>query len=91
MIVFCQVLQLLNTFIYYLYFIMSILYARIIYIYRHTHFMHAACLVPTEAEEGIRFAGIEVRDDCKVPCGLWELNSGHTQVQQVLLTTGKDF
>ncbi|MGE9804891.1 hypothetical protein ACQP3L_30360, partial [Escherichia coli] len=33
-------------------------------------------------EEGIRFLGMGVIDDCMLPCGCWELNLGLLEVQE---------
>ena len=42
---------------------------------------------PQRPEEDIRSHGTEVKDNCQLPCGCWELNPGPLQEQPVLLTT----
>jgi hypothetical protein len=37
-------------------------------------------VLPQSSEEGVRFPGIGVRDNCESPCGCWELNLGPHQV-----------
>ena len=37
-------------------------------------------------EDCIRYPGTGVTDDCELPCGCQELNSGPVEEQQVLLT-----
>ena len=41
---------------------------------------------PQRPEEGIGSPGTEVTDNCKPPCGCWELNSGLLEDQPVLST-----
>ena len=36
--------------------------------------------------EGARYPGTGVIDNCKLPCGYWELNLGPLEEQPVLLT-----
>ena len=46
-----------------------------------------AFLVPQKLEEGIRFPGTGVTNDCEPSCGSWEQNSGSLQEQKVLIPT----
>ena len=41
--------------------------------------------------EGVVAAGTGVTDNCKLPCGCWELNSGPLEEQPMLLTVESSF
>lgn len=45
------------------------------------------CVVPLEARRVCWIPGPGVTDDCKPPCGCWELVSGPLRDQPVLLTS----
>lgn len=43
------------------------------------------CVMPSEAREGIRSPGTEIRDSCELPCGILESNLDPFDKQLVLL------
>lgn len=49
--------------------------------------MISVCGYPSRPEESFGCPVISLTEDCELPFGFWELNSGSLKEQQMLLTT----